>query len=194
MTASEHGVHVLECSGTNHVQLAVSPFLGGCTVIADSAGDFVRSQPILEGDGGKQRCRAQKVVAAAVAGTAVDEGLAIRRGVLRETGQCIVLAHDADHRFALAPGSGEGRWHARDTIGQGESRRAQFGLEQAGALVFLEADFGELPDFARNITVVRRVPVHGLEDGTLIVGQHRSSGEKEEQKNPHRMRIANLTK
>src|ERR1035437_6420395 len=183
---AQHGVHILEQAGANHVQLAVAAFLGGRAVEADGAGDLVGGEPLLDGDGGKQRRGAEQVVTTAMSGTARDERLALRRGVLGETGQGIVLAHDADHGLALAPGGGERRRHAGQILGDGESRRVQFALEERGALVFLEAKLGELPNFARDVTVVGGARVHGLQDGALVVSQQGDGGEEEKENGTHK--------
>ncbi len=193
---AQHGIHILEGAGANHVQLAASALLGGSSIESEGAGNLLVGHPFLDRDRGKQRGRAQQVMAAAMAGSAIDQGLPFRDIVLRKTGQGIVLAHDPDHRLALAPGGGERRRDAGHILRQAKSRRTQLRLQQFGALVFFVADFGKLPNFSRDLAKVGRLGVHLLKERALVVG-HQGAGREEEQRHrphiPHiRMRIADL--
>jgi hypothetical protein len=58
-------------------------------------------------------------------------------------------------------------------------------LEERGALVLLEADLGELPDFSRDVAVMGGARVHGLEDGAGVAGDQGSGGEEEKEKGTH---------
>lgn len=58
-------------------------------------------EEVLDGEGRAQRARAEHVVAAAVSGSALDQGLVLgaSRG-LAQAGERVVLAEDADYRPA----------------------------------------------------------------------------------------------
>jgi hypothetical protein len=137
-------------------------------------GDLLFGHPLLDGDCGKQRSGAQQVVAAAMSGAAVDARLAFRDVLLRQAGQGIVLAHDRDHRPALAPTGRKRRGDGGDTLRHRKSGRAQFSLQQLRALVFLITDFGVLPDGPRDVAVMRGARVHLLEQRALVVGRERA--------------------
>src|SRR5271157_944796 len=116
---------------------------------------------------------------------AVDARLAFRDVLLREAGQGIVLAHDGDHRPALAPGGRKRRGNGGHILGDRKSSRAQFSLQQLRTLMFLVTDFGKLPDSPRNVAVVRGARVHLLEQGALVVGHQRPKGDEEKQEGTH---------
>src|SRR3954471_9545823 len=100
---AQHGVHVFEQPGANHIELASAAFLRRRAVEPDSAGDLLVCEPVFDGDCGKKRCRTQEIVAAAMSRAAVDTRFALSDTLLGKTRQSIVLAHDSNHRLAMAP-------------------------------------------------------------------------------------------
>ena len=99
------GVHVLEQARREPCRPCPSRLLQpACRSSGSCPAWRVASQPVLHRDGGGQRAGAEQVVAAAVAGAVLDERLA-RAGLrlLRQAGQRVELADDADDRLAGSP-------------------------------------------------------------------------------------------
>src|SRR6185295_11648912 len=70
--------------------------------------------------------------------------------LLRQSGQRVELADDADDRLAGAEGRDERGRDAGDAGSHLEPGRLELLLQQRAALLFLIADFGEAPDLLRN--------------------------------------------
>jgi hypothetical protein len=81
-----------------------------------------------------------------MAGPVGDERAAVRRRRLRQPGQGVELAHDADHRLALAEGCDEPGRLAGDARLDPKARRGELTLQQRRALIFLVAELGMVPD------------------------------------------------
>ena len=114
----------LEQAGADHVDLARAAFFGRRAVVAQRAGVSRRGQPLLHGDRRRERAGAEQVVAAAVPGRVLLDRVA-RRGLrfLRQAGQRVELADDADHRLAGAERRDERRRDVGDARRHLEARR-----------------------------------------------------------------------
>ena len=60
----------------------------------------------------------------------------------------------------------------------GETGLVKLRFQKFGALVFLVADFGELPDLARYVAVVGGASVHLFEQGFFVRGKERCSADE----------------
>ena len=185
-------VDVLEEPGADHVDLARSAFFGRRAVVAQRAGMPGRRQPVLHGDRRRERAGAEQVVSAAVAGRAFFDGVARRRlRFLRQPGQRVELADDADDRLA---GSERRDERGRDVGDAGlhlKAGGAELLLQQRAALLFLVADLGEAPDLLRDAGVglapARRcagASPRARRPRRLLGGERRRAREKQEQ-NPN---------
>ena len=86
-------------------------------------------------------------MAAAVAGRALLDRVMVRGlRFLRQPGQRVELADDADHRLAGAERRDERGGHAGDAGRDLEAGGLQLLLQQRAALLLLVADLGEAPD------------------------------------------------
>ena len=97
-------------------------------------------------------------------------------GFLGYAGQRVEFTHDADDRLAAAPLRDEGGRHPRKVGLDRESVAFQFLLQDAGALVLLEAEFRSLPDLPRDsdeaVGMCRHTSQH-------VVGRAESRGAQE---------------
>ena len=139
-------VDVAEQAGADHVDLAVAALLGRRAVIAQRAGDAIALHVLLERDRRERGPGAEQVVATGMAGPVGDDRAAVRRRRLRQPGQRIELAHDADHRLALAEGRDEPGRLAGDARLDAEARGGKLALQQRRAVLFVVAELGTVPD------------------------------------------------
>ena len=95
-----HRIHVVKQAGAQHVDLAGTAFLGRGAIEAQGAGALVGDQPFLHRDGRRRRGGAEQVMATAVPGAFGHQRAAIRLGGLRQPGQGVELADDANHGLA----------------------------------------------------------------------------------------------
>ena len=96
----QHHVNVAERAVAYHVHLARAALFGRSAVVTQRSLDVVGLHVLLERDG-RQRCaRAEQVVSATVAGGTCFHRIARGHGLLRESGQRVELAEDADDRLA----------------------------------------------------------------------------------------------
>ena len=92
--------------------------------------------------------------------------------VLRQAGQGVVFAENADDRRAAAGLRAEGGGDVADVLGDRKTGGLQLILKQRGALRFLIADLGELPDLLRHLRPMLRTLVEPLEEhGAVHFGQ-----------------------
>ena len=142
-------VHVVEISGPGDELLGTGPLLGRTAEEDHSAVLLFLHQIVLQGHGGGIAPRTQQVVAAAVTGTALLDGLLDRAAcLLAQAGQGVVLRQKAHHRLAAAGGKGGGKGggNIRDALLNGEALLFQSGDEGGGGLGFLVGKLGVAPD------------------------------------------------
>lgn len=156
---------VLEGVGADQVDLAAAAFLGGGAVEADGAGGFGGFEVVFDGDGGEGGGGAEEVVAAAMAGSAIDAGLALGDVLLGETGEGVVFADDADNGGSGAPFGDEGGRDAGHVFGDAEAVGLEFVAKQGGAFELLVAGFGVFPDLAGDLAEAFGAGIDGGEDG-----------------------------
>ena len=94
------GIEVGELSIQRHVDLADDRLLGGRAVEANGPGELVFVDRLLNGQRRADRSRPECAVAAAVAGAAAEERLALPGHLLRQLRQGVVLGENADDRLA----------------------------------------------------------------------------------------------
>ena len=178
----QHHVDILEQSLAHHVDLAGAAFLRRGAVETDRAGLVRGEHPVLHGDGGLGRRRAEQVVAARVAGILAGDRRTLRHRGLRDAGQRVEFAEDANDRRPLAEARGEGRRHARDSRRDGEARGPELLLQERRALRFLVTDLGETPDFQGRGLEGGFRRVDAGDDGLLggLRGQGRGGDSEEE--------------
>ncbi len=109
-----HCVDVVEEAGAHHVHLSGAAFFRGGAVHADRARRAALLEPVGERDAGGDRCSAEEVMPAGVAGVLAFDRLAIGHGVLVDAGERVELGEDADHGLAAARGRDERRRNAGD--------------------------------------------------------------------------------
>ena len=143
----DDGVDALEEARPDHVRPAGDDLLGRRAEDLDRPFDAVCVHGLLDGDGRGRRGRAHGVMAAAVAGRALDDRVLCRHaGFLREHGQGVELAEKPDDRLPGAVTGDEAGRHA----GQAALDRESGGLERVGQELrrpeLLEAELGVFPD------------------------------------------------
>ena len=117
-------------------------------------------QIVFHSDGRRQRSGAQAVVAAAVTGSAGNQGFLFRAAAhLAQAGQSVKLAQKADDRFAMAIGAGECGGNIPHALFHFETFLLQRFAELIHGLEFLESGFGIFPDAV----------VHIVQKGLLFV-------------------------
>ena len=156
---------ILEGVGADHVDLAAAAFLGGGAVEADGAGCLGGFEMVFDGDCGERGGGAEEVVAAAMAGSAVDAGLALGDVLLGESGEGVVLADDADNGGSGAPFGDEGGRDAGDVFGDAEAVGFEFVAKQGGAFELLVAGFRVFPDLAGDLAEAFGAGLDGGEHG-----------------------------
>ena len=172
----DHRVDVLEQPVANHVDLAGAALLRRRAEIAQRPRMSGR-EPFLDGDRRRQRSGAEQVVPAPVAWRVVLDRVTVRGlRFLRQAGQRVELADDADHRLAGTERRDERGGHAGDAGGHLEAGGLQLLLQQRAALRLLKADFGEAPDLLRDAGVFVAPRVDGAQHRRAIVGGRRLRG------------------
>jgi hypothetical protein len=157
-------VDVAEQAGADHKDLALAALLGQRAVIAQRAGDAVALHVFLERDRRERGSGTEQVVAAGMARPIGDERAASGRRGLRQPGQRVELAHDADDGLALAIRRDEPGRLAGDARLDAKAGRGQFALQQRGALLFLVAELRVVPDRLRRRRKMRGALVDELEN------------------------------
>jgi hypothetical protein len=165
-----HRVDVVEQAGAEHVDLARAALLGRCAVETQRSASPGRDQPLLDGNRRGGGGGAKQVMTAAVPRALGDHRAPFRFGGLRQAGQGLELADDADDRPAAAPLRGERGGDLGDAGRDVEARALQLLLQQGAALLFLVADFREAPDPQRDIAVHPRSAVEPFQYGKPIRG------------------------
>lgn len=95
---------------------------------------------------------------------------------LRQPGQRVELADDADHRRAAAPFGGERRRNLGHPDLHPEAGAPQLFLEQRAALLLLVAELGKRPDLQGDVSVAARVCIDRGEHGLRIETRLRLHG------------------
>ena len=121
----EHDVGVAEEPFADHVDLAADLLFRRCAVETHGAFQLAARDELLHGDGGGEARRAEEIVTAALSCRAVLEGLLGGRHLLRDAGQGVVFAHDADDGAPRAVGGHERGRHAGDATLDREARAAR---------------------------------------------------------------------
>ena len=142
----QDGVAIVEEVGTHHERLGAAAFLGRASVEPQRAFERPGADLLRQGQARRGRGDPEEVVAATVAGRDSGPCLPDRYRLLRETGQGVVLAEDADHRAARADGGEERRRDAGDPSLDPEAARLQSVGQQRRRPLLLVADLGPVPD------------------------------------------------
>ena len=122
----------------SHEGLACAALLAGAAVEDDRAAVAGLFEEVPDGEGRAQRARAEHVVAAAVAGSALDKRLMLSAaGGLAESGEGVKLAQDADYRPSGAVPAAKGGFHAGEALRDLEAVLAQGVTVEPGALELL---------------------------------------------------------
>ena len=132
---AETGVDPVEVAVPDQPDLPDEGLLGGAAVELDGPGDVVGLHRGLEGDGPGEPRGAVDVVAAAVAGPPLDDGVLVGHRLLGDSCQGVELPHHPDGGAPAAPGGHEGRGHAGDAPLDAEALLLDRVREELGGLV-----------------------------------------------------------
>ena len=143
----QRGVQLLPDAVAGHEGLGRAALLAGAAVEDDGAGMAIL-QIFFDGEGSRQRARAQHIVAAAVAVAAGDKLPALGSArLLGEAAEGVELGEDADDRLAGAIACLEGGLDAGDRRLDGEAFLFQhFAVEFCG-LELHQRELGVFPNF-----------------------------------------------
>ena len=124
----------------------------------------------LDREGRRQRARTQQVMPAAMAAAARNQRGVMRAGcLLRQAGQRVKLAQNANYRMAMAPAAAEGRLDAAHVGGDGKAVFSKHLFIQGGGLKFLQRQLGIFPYLAAYIAKQRGMIVNCLDGGFLRI-------------------------
>ena len=179
----QRDVGIIERARADHEGFRRAAFFRGTAVIAYASRHLVGGKPVLHRGGGKQRSRAEQVMAAAMA-MAAGLDRAMFRGVrfLAEAGQRVVFAEEGDHRTAFAPFAHHGGGNAGDLLGDTKALVAEFGQMLGGGAHLGVADFGHAPDPVGKRGKARLDRVDAAPDVTAVIhvfGPQGSQGKQE---------------
>ena len=169
-------VHVPEKAGPDHVRPAGDDLLGGGAEDLDRPRELELVHGLLDGDGGRGGRGAHRVVAAAVAGRAVHQGILGRHPpFLRQHGQGIKFAEQADHGLPGAVAGDEAGRHAGQAPLDGEAGLFQGIGQELRGTEFLQAQFGIGPDGIRDLPEAGQHVGTGqpVQDEPLFLGRRR---------------------
>ena len=122
-------------------------------------------------------------MAAAVTRVTRDARGSFGNVVLGEARQGVILAKNGDDWFSFAPFGRESGGQSGDALGDAETGCAEFRGQQGRALGFAKAEFGVLPDLARDASEACRVGINAL--NRVIGCQSRKAGGEHEHKQFH---------
>ena len=162
----QHHVHVVEQAGAGHVHLAGTALFRRCSVDAHRARRIAGLQPVRNRDSRDRRCAAEQVVAAGMAGSALDQRLSIRQRRLRQAGQRVELGEDADDRRASAAAGHEGRGQVGDASFHCEAVVLQVAAQERRAAGLQVAELRMLEQLGSQCDGVGTARLHLL-DGIL---------------------------
>ena len=142
------GVQILEKAVSRHKGLARAAFLAGASIENNGSLQLSGSNGILDGDSRGKAGRAQQIVAAALPAAALNKRLLFRHaGNLRQTGQGIIFAQNADLGAAGAIASGESRGNTAKVLLYPEALLLQQRHIGRRGLGLQHGELGVLPDF-----------------------------------------------
>ena len=142
-------IHIVKVPGPGNELLGTGALLGGTAEEDHGAVFLLLDQVVLQGHGGGIAPRTQQIVAAAVPGAPLPDGLLNRAArLLAQAGQGVVLRQKAHHRLAAAAliGGGKGGGDVGDPLLDGKALLLQGGDEGSGGLGFLIGKLGVAPD------------------------------------------------
>jgi hypothetical protein len=142
---AQAGVHAVEDAVPDHEDLAHQGLLSGTPEALHRSGNTLGLHGSFGGEGASERSRGVAMMAAAVPRSALHEGLSARHCLLRDPGERVELAHDADDGFARTVGGGEGRGHPCNTSLDDEAVLLKDIGEQLAGLELLKAHLGPFP-------------------------------------------------
>jgi hypothetical protein len=156
-------IDIVEYAIAHHVHLAAAALLRGCADEPHRARCAGLFQPVFHRDCGACRAGAEQVVSTGMARMLVVDRQPRRYGILVDTGQCIELRQDGNHRAAIAVPGDKCRRHSGHAGLDRKTLGIQFLLEQCRAPCLLVADFGVFPDRTRDLGGVFVAPVDEVE-------------------------------
>ncbi len=181
----ERNVEVVEETGAHHVHLAAHRLLGRRAIETHRAAELAGGDQLLDGKSGAEARGPEQIVPATVARRSLHQRLGGRLGALRDAGQCVVLAQDADDRAAFPETGDEGGRHFSDAPFDLEALRFRVVREERGRTGFAERRFGKGPDLVGKFNELRPVGVDGchgrLLGGLHLCGDRRRGGENTDQ-------------
>ena len=151
------GVQIPELAVPGHEGLTGAALLAGTAVEDHGAGELAVLDQLFHGNRRRQRACAQKIVAAAVAVAAGDQGVLFHfAGLLGQGGEGIVLGQNADPGGAGAIGGHKGRGDIGSLLPDFEAFFPEEIQIAFHGLVLIQAQLRKFPDPVGNGNEVRR--------------------------------------
>ncbi|MNI28018.1 hypothetical protein D3C73_817810 [compost metagenome] len=161
----EGGIHVIEQAFTHHKGFAGAAFFTRAAVETHGAGQALLLHPGLHRECPRQRGGAQQIVAAAVAVAVFHQRLRSgAAGLLAQSGECVVLAQQRDHRLAAAVAGDKRGFNAANAALKPKTFLLQRVGQQIGRIGFGKARLRVIPDAVAQCAELRLVLVNVLID------------------------------